>query len=41
MSKDEYIKFLEDRLEHQTKVSERAMKMVSELMGKLKNSKKQ
>lgn len=36
MSKDEYIKFLEDRLKHQTEVTERAMEMLRKLMGKIK-----
>jgi hypothetical protein len=36
MSKDEYIKFLEDRLKHQTEVAERAMEMLKKLMGKIK-----
>jgi hypothetical protein len=36
MSKDDYIKFLEDRLKHQTEVTERAMEMLRKLMGKIK-----
>lgn len=36
MSKDEYIKFLEDRLKHQTEQTEKAMKMLAKLMSKLK-----
>ena len=36
MSKDDYIKFLEDRLKHQTEMTERAMEMLKKLMGKIK-----
>jgi len=36
MGKDEYIKFLEDRLKHQTEQTEKAMEMLAKLMGKLK-----
>ena len=38
MSKDEYIKFLEARLEHQTEQTEKAMEMLAKLMSKLKDS---
>jgi len=34
--KDEHIKWLEDRLAHQTEQTEKAMEMAHKLMGKLK-----
>ena len=35
MDKDEYIKFLEDRLKHQTEQTEKAMEMLATLMSKM------
>ena len=37
MSKDEYIKFLEARLEHQTEQTEKAMEMLAKLISKIKD----
>jgi len=37
MTQDEYIKFLEDRLKHQTEQTEKAMEMLAKLMSKLKD----
>jgi len=37
--KDEHIKWLEDRLAHQTEQTEKAMEMAHKLMGKLKDPK--
>lgn len=36
MSEKEYIKFLEDRLAHETKVTENSMEMLRKLMEKTK-----
>ena len=37
MDKDEYIKFLEERLKHQTEQTEKAMEMLATLMNKMHN----
>ena len=35
MNKDEYIKFLEERLKHQEEMAEKAMEMLTMLMSKM------
>jgi prefoldin subunit 5 len=38
MDKDEYIKFLEDRLKHSDEQLEKAMEMLAKLMSKMGNA---